>query len=259
MKGILAILMVGIMVLAMITPAMSTDTSATVTDATSTYDCTATDITTQPDPVTPADGTVSYNLVVSDDNGDDTIPAGTWKAEVNFGAGLQTTTLTADAVNGDLQRTCTGTDSVPANTASGNYVVTFRLDAGSSICTKTVNVGEVMSISVMDMSFGAVNPGELDKPGKHVVTNTGNVKVKFVDTTPLGYDTTGDGITWENMAGSGTAAGETIADSQLTTNWAAATEIAVGGNADANFELDVPTGLKAGPYGGSTTFTPTKA
>jgi uncharacterized protein YhdP len=92
------------------------------------------------------------------------------------------------------------------------------------------------------------------------VTNTGNVKVKFVDEAPTGYDNNAtDGIIWDNMAGSGTAAGESIVDTQLTTNWAATTEIAVSGNANVNFELDVPLGLKAGPYAGSTTFTATKA
>ena len=42
-------------------------------------------------------------------------------------------------------------------------------------------------------------------------------------------------------------------------NKPAATEIAVSGSADVNFELDVPLGLKAGSYAGSTTFTATKA
>jgi hypothetical protein len=265
MKGILAILMAGMMVLAMIAPAMGGDasTGATVGDVASTYVCNGTSITTQPNPTTSSSGTVTYNLVVSDDNGGDTVPNATWTAEVDFdGDGTpQSDSLTAGAADG-LQKTCTGTGTVPANTAAGTYTVIFKLGS-VVVCTTTdtVTVDEVLSISVANMDFGAVNPGDMDKAGNHTVTNTGNVNVTFVDAAPTKYDNnaTSDGITWANMNGSGSADGETIADSQLTTDWAPATEIAVSGNADVNFELDVPTGLKAGSYTGSTTFTPTKA
>ena len=257
MKGILAILIAGIMVAAMIAPAMGTDTGANVNDVASTYDCSATAITAQPVPGSSA-GEVNYSMTVTDNNGGDTVPNGVWTAVVDFGEGAQNTTLTAEAASG-LTRTIIGTDSVPANTTAGDYTVTFKLD-GTQVCTKVVTVGEVLAISVTSMNFGGVNPGDNNKAGKHVVTNTGNVNVKFVDEAPAGYDNNAtDGITWDNMAGSGTAAGESIADTQLTTTWTAATEIAVSGSADVNFELDVPLGLKAGSYAGSTTFTATKA
>lgn len=256
MKGILAILIAGILAVAMVAPAMGTDTSATVNDAASTYNCAGTSITTQPVPGV-SNGTINYDLVVSDDNGGDTIPDSTWTAEVNFGGGTQTDSLTAGGASG-LTKTCTGTGNVPMNTAAGDYTVTFKLGT-TTVCTTTVTVGEVLSISVTNMSFGAVNPGSPTNSGTHVVTNTGNVNVTFVDADGLGYDDDDDGIIWDNMVGSGTATGETIADTQLTTDWLVATEILVGGNADVDFNLNVPTGLKAGDYTGSTTFTPAKA
>ena len=251
MKGILAILMAGIMVLAMIAPAMSTETSATVTDATSTYDCTATDISTQPNPTSETAGTVSYSMTVTDNNGGDTVPAGTWTAEVDFGDGTQTDSLTAGTPDG-LTRPITGTGSVPANTPAGNYVVTFKLN-GTQVCQDTVTVNEVLSVSAAAMTYPDVNPGA-STSSNHALNNTGNVPIYFSEKTTPGYDNdTEDGIIWNPMTGP-----ETIADTQISTTWTEGDQIAINGNANAGFTLSVPAGTATGGYTGSTTFTPSK-
>lgn len=262
MKGILAILMASIMVAAMIAPAMgdTASTDATVSDVVSSYDCGATSITEQPDPVTPSVGTVSYNLVVSDDNGGDTIPNGngTWMAEVDFGSGIQNDTLIIGAAD-DLQRTCTGTGSIPVNTPAGTYTVTFKLDT-TTVCTTIVEVTSVAAYTIdFDaVTYGDINPGAsstisgdiiMSTNNSPTIKNTGNiamdVNISIADGNP------------DKLFESNTAAKVGAIGPQTLTTTAAMfdVDIAVGETAKIDIILSVPTGTKAGSYHGMITVT----
>ena len=264
---IIAILMASIVAMAIAVPMVMGDiatTGANVNDVPSTYDCTGTSITTQPDPATHADGTVSYNLVVTDDNGDDSIPDSTWTAEVDFGLGLQSTTLTADAVNGDLQRTCTGTDSVPAGTAAGDYTVTFKLDT-VTVCSTTVTV---TSVAAYEIDFDAVNYGTINPGASSTVTgdttmhlpvgenpptieNKGNVAmdVEMSIADDVGNpETLFDGNTDATV---GTVDPQTLS----TTATAFDVNIPVSGTAKIDSTLSVPPGIQAASYSGTLTVT----
>ena len=264
MKGILAILMAGIMVLTMIAPAMSdtATTGANVGEVASTYACGTTYIATQPDPITPSVGTVSYNLVVSDDNGGDTIPDGTWTAEVDFGSGTQTDSLTAGDASG-LERTCTGTGTVPANTAAGDYTVTFKLNT-TTVCSTTVTVTSVSAyeIDFNVTAYGSVNPGAsstvsgdttMDTPigaNPPTIKNKGNVAMDV-------QMSIADGSNPETLFESNTVATVGTTGPQTLTTTAATfdVDIAVGGTANIDTTLSVPIGIQAGSYSGTLTVT----
>ncbi|CAD6491524.1 MAG: hypothetical protein ANIMEMIM_00154 [Candidatus Argoarchaeum ethanivorans] len=223
-----------------------------MTDATSTYDCTATAISTQPDPALEGAGTVDYSMTVTDNNGGDTVPAGTWTAVVNFSTGNQTDPLTAGTPSG-LTRPITGNGSVPANTPAGNYIVTFKLN-GTEVCNDTVTVNEVLSVTAQNMTYSDVNPGA-NTSSSHALNNTGNVPIYFKYGTTTGYnnDIGDEGIKWGNMTGP-----ETITKDNIVTSWLNTTQIAINANANAGFTLNVPQGTATGAYAGSTTFTPNK-
>ncbi|MGP8331554.1 MAG: hypothetical protein ACT6FB_04345 [Methanosarcinaceae archaeon] len=261
MKGILAILMASVMVAAMIAPAMGdiASTDANVSDLESSYDCSETSISNQPDPVTPSAGTVNYNLVVSDDNGGDTIPDDTWTAEVDFGDGTQNDTLTLGAANG-LQRTCTGTGSIPVNTAAGTYTVTFKLDT-TTVCTTTVTVTSVAAyvIDFNTVTYGSINPGASstvsgdDTMGTNnspTIENKGNI-VMDVNIS------ISDGSNPEILFESNTQATVGGVGPQILTTTATTfdVDIVVGGKAKIDTTLSVPTGIKAGIYSGTITVT----
>ena len=221
-------------------------TSADVTDAPASYAATAS-VTTQPNPVAETDGSVALTLVVTDNNGDDTIPDGAWTA-VCADVWATPVSLTADAASGaDVTRTCTGTGVIPANQDAGTYTVLFQLDTVEK-ATATFTVGEVLSISATTMTFAAALPGA-SPASSHNVNNTGNVVIKFVSPT---------GIVTGAMTGSDTAAGETIPADATTTSWTYTNTIGINANADVPFTLAIPTALKVGPYAGTTTLEPTK-
>ena len=221
-------------------------TSATVNDADASYAATAS-VTTEPDPVAETDGSVALELVVTDNNGDDTIPANTWTA-VCADVWATPVSLTADAASGaDVTRTCTGTGVIPANQDADTYTVSFQLD-GVEKDTAQFTVGEVLSISATTMTFAAALPGA-SPSSSHNVNNTGNVEIKFVSP---------DGIVTGAMSGSGSAEGETIPASATTTSWTYSSTIGINANEDVPFTLAIPTALKTGPYAGTTALTPTK-
>lgn len=262
MKGILAIFIAGIMIATMIAPAMSdtASTVATVGDVDSSYDYNGTSITTQPDPIASSAGTVSYDLVVSDDNGDDTIPDATWTAEVDFNGTPQSDLLTADTVNGDLQRTCTGSGAVPADTPAGTYTVTFKLGT-TTVCSTTVIVTSVSAYAIdfSSVTYGDINPGAsstvegdttmstVDAP---TIENKGNVAMDV-------NMSIADGSNPETLFESNTAAtvGTTGPQTLATTPVTFDVDIVVGGTAKIDSTLSVPTGIQAGGYSGTLTVT----
>jgi hypothetical protein len=265
MKRILSILMAGIMVAAMVVPAMSdtAGTGADVNDVASSYDCSGTSITTQPDPATPSAGTVTYNLVVTDDNGGDTIPSGTWTAEVDFGGGTQSDSLIAGTASG-LQRTCTGTGSIPTDTAPGDYTVTFKLD-GTDVCSTTVTVTSVTAylIDFNAVAYGSVNPGASSTVNGDTTMNTP------VSTNPPTIENKGNvamdvemsivdaGGNPETLFEGNTAAivGSSASQTLTTTTATFDVNIVVGGTAKIDSTLTVPIGIQASSYSGTLTVT----
>jgi len=251
MKGILAILMAGIMIAAMIAPAMSEDASTSVSVGNDAPDVAITSIS--PDPADPGD-TVTVSGTLSDPNGIGDVSALTY--DVMYPNG----TLYIDDASATVAAAWSLNFALPAggNAPSGTWTVEVTAtDAGLATDTdsSTFVVNTVISITVTDMSYGSVTAGSNDNPGSHTVTNTGNVVIVFGNSSTAGYDNDADdGISWADMTTSDT---DTIADSHITTSWAVSTQIAAGANSDVNFELDVPAGTPSGTYAGNTTFTPT--
>ena len=249
MKGILAILMVGILAVAMVAPAMSEDaiTSAAVGNAAPDVAIT----TISPDPANPGD-TVTVSGTLTDPNGIDDVSTLTYDVEYPNGTLCiddgSATVAASWSFNFDLPEGC--------NAPSGTWTVEVTAtDAGSSDTDSiTFVVNTVIAITVTDMNYGSVTAGTNNNPSNHTVTNDGNVAIVFDEKTTSGYNNdTGDGITWTDMADNG----NTITADNIRTDWTASTSIAPCASADVGFGLDVPTGTLSGTYSGQTTFTPT--
>ena len=259
MKGILAILMAGIMVLTMIVPAMGTDatTSAAVGNAAPDVSL----VSVSPDPVTmapsPATTSITVTATVSDANGVGDIASVQITGISPAITGITTPiTMTKDHDNSATEAEYTVTINLPCCTSADTYTVEVTATDSNSLSdtgTDTFTVSPTVAITVTNVTFGSVAPGG-SSTASSTVTCTGNAEIKFVDDTPAGYDnSTTDGIIWSNMT-SGT---DTIADDQITTTWVSTTTITCGGNDAASFILDVPSGTPTGTYGGTITFTPT--
>lgn len=250
MKGILAIIITGIMLAAMIAPAMSDDASTSVSVGNDAPDVTITSIS--PDTADPGD-MITVNGTLSDPNGIGDVS--TLKYDVNYPNGTTCEwgslgpIVSPWSFNFDLPAGC--------NAPSGTWTVEVTAtDAGSETDTDsgTFVVNTVIAITLTDMSYGSVTAGSNDNPGSHTVTNAGNVAIVFNESSTTGYDNNADdGITWVDM----TFDSNTIADSYITTNWTASTQIAADSSANVNFGLDVPAGTTSGTYAGTTTFEPT--
>ena len=185
MKGILAILMASIMMAAMIAPAMSdtAGTSANVGGVDPTYLGTAT-TTTVPGPG--SNGTVGFELVVTDLNGAGDIPDTVWTAVWDS----RTTTLTINSGKTTATtKTFEGSDTIPYCTASGGKTVSFKLST-TEVTTASFNVG---SYAGFTLSFTAIAYGDVQINTKTVVTpgtlhNVGNsnmtTKINATKMTP---------------------------------------------------------------------------
>ena len=184
MKGILALLMAGIMMAVMIAPAMSASptTSANVGGVASTYVGTAT-VTTAPGPG--SDGVVNFSLVVTDLNGAGDISDTGWTAEWG---GRSAVTLTKSAET-TTTKTFVGSDTIPYCTATGDKTVSFKLNT-AEVATAVFNVG---SYAGFTLSFAAITYGNVNISEKKVVTpgtlhNVGNsnmtTKINATKMTP---------------------------------------------------------------------------
>jgi len=274
MKGILAILMAGIMIAAMIAPAMSDDAGSTaeVTDAApyicckweepDDYPSTPDDI--EIDPVPGGVKTVTIVACICDGNGNDDIGAVT--ATVTGPGGFSASvTLLPDATVDCTGCTCyyagvecvgySGTFDMAYNDLPGLYTVVVRAEDADdpTLYDELSNVFEYMeciSIIVDDMAFGDIAPGT-GADSSHAVTNNGNVAVDFdEDTTSGGYDLGNAEIMWDDFVGPGA-----LLDDDMTTAYTGE-DVLVSGNLAVPFTLNVPAGTPEGSYTGTTYFTP---
>ena len=273
MKGILAILMTGIMVAAMIAPAMSenAETSANVGNVAPVVcakweepdDDTTTDGTQVMPNACPDVKTVTIYACVRDDNGNDDIasvtamvtgtgPSPTWNVNL-----ARNTTVDASCDEGCIGYS--GTFDMACYDPAGSYTVVVTVTDASDSTGTDENTFEYLSLIAMtagNVSFGNVAPGGLSTASSTVAC-TGNAEIEFVDAVPAPYDNPddNDGISWTNM----TSDGNTILDDQITTAWASATTITYGTTADVPFTLNVLAGTPSGIYTGTVVFTPTAA
>ena len=278
MKGILALLMASIMMVAMIAPAMSDDagSSATVGDVAPDICCKMEepdddDVTEgiQVNPVPGGTKTVTIKACVCDGNGNDDI--GNVTATVTGPGGFSANVnLALDGTVDCTGCTCiysgvdctgySGTFDMACNDLAGMYTVVVRAEdadiaTAPDLWDELSNQFEYMegiAISVTDMAFGSMAPGG-SASSSHVVTNQGNGAVDFDDVDSNGYDVLNDEIMWSEFTGPGT-----LLDDAMTTTYDSE-DIAVSGNLAVPFDLNVPAGTTSGDYTGTTTFTPSKA
>jgi hypothetical protein len=278
MKGILAILMAGIMIAAMIAPAMSEDAETSVSIGNAPPGVCAKWEEPDDDPTTsgvqvlpnasPDVKTVTIKACVCDPNGESDIAS--VAADVTGPTGFTPVTVT---LTRNTSMDCSG-HSCPTGTVdcigydgtfdmrscdpAGNYTVIVTVTDQADATGTMENTFEYLSLIAMtagDVAFGSVAPGG-SGTASSTVTCTGNAEIEFVDAAPANYDNPddADGISWTDMT---SAAADVIDDGQLTTTWAQATTVTCGNSADVPFTLDVPAGTPSGTYAGTITFTPT--
>lgn len=278
MKGILAILMAGIMMVAMVAPAMGD--SATSSATVGTADPVVVSVAVTPDPVTmnPYGSTtpLTVSAVVSDNNGvaDITgvsvaIPGITTGSAMSWISNIDATSANYEVVI-DLDY-CTSADSYTAT------VTATDANSGTGENTDDFVIDALTAINITAMTFASGAPGDC-VAGTHTVTNLGNGGVNFsnleaasdpaVTSTacpPLnqsgwdGYDDVGtstDEITWINMAGTGTNT-DVIPDAnmRIVNVDDPANCLACGGVLNVNFNLYLPN-VNSDTYTGTTTFAP---
>ena len=142
---------------------------------------------------------------------------------------------------------------------AGIYTVVVTVTDQAGATDTMENEFEYLSLIAMtagDVAFGSLAPGE-NSTATSNVTCTGNVAIEFVDVAPTGYDnaTATDGIEWSDMI----SGSNTIIDDQITTAWINGTVINRTNSAPVPFTLNVPSGIPAGAYTGTITFAPTEA
>jgi hypothetical protein len=267
MKGILAILMAGIMMAAMVAPAMgdSATSSATVGNVAPTieemhiYDATPTEMTNPSanDLALAPGGTVTITVkeLIEDLNGYGDIGS---VVIDSVGTGLEIVetlpvAMTAGVTVGATQQWYEATLTVRYYTLPGSYTVTNKAtDTAGLFATRTESfdvLATAPSITVAVMAFGPIAPGG-SALSSHAVTNQGNVAVDFDDVSSDGYDVLNDEIMWDDFAGPGT-----LLDDDMTTGYGGE-DVAVSGTHDVPFTLSVPAGTTPGAYTGTTYFTP---
>lgn len=248
--------------------------TASVNDVAATYDCSATAITLQPNPTTDTDGTVSFELMVNDDNGADTIPDEGWTAEVNFGAGLQTVPLSCANHNTTADK-FTNTTTVPHDTEGADpskaYLVIFKNSTGAEVCQQNVYVTGVpaLEIDFNAIAYGAIVPGdsstisgnatmeplgEANTTGlvKPTVMNDGNLPNMDVNMTIA--QTSGPDALFE---GNTTATVDVSGPKTLSTSVAHFNvNIGIGGKAKIDSTLAPLKATKAGNYEATLTIGP---
>ena len=278
MKGILAILMAGIMMAAMVAPAMSDNVGSTATVnnvvPTAEIDSIA---NVQPNPC--PDNTIFFVTgEVTDENSEADIEYIDY-ALMNSTGYVFDSGLAANSSINDTAKEFNATITVTCCIPAGEYYVNISVHDNSDntywFGPESVTIEATTSIEISNMNFAAGAPGDC-VAGNHTVTNKGNGVVQFrnlvaaadgivcPDCYPLnqsawdGYDdsnVTSDEIMWTDMTG--TAHGKIIEDGRMrivnvddpVICLACGDELAVG------FNLCLPN-VKPDTYTGTTTFMP---
>ena len=155
-------------------------------------------------------------------------------------------------VEGVIRATYAVTLEIPCCQPAGEYTVTVTAhdkDDNTATGTATFSVGETIAMSVTNVEFGSLAPGQSSE-AQSTVTNLGNVRFKFDES---------DGIMPSDMrAGKKDIAGESTA---VTWDWSTVVKrgyFSPGENVkEAGFTLTVPFGTPPGRYTGQIVFTPT--
>jgi len=261
MKGILAILMAGLMVLAMIAPAMSEDATTSAAVGNAAPDVSAVSVSPGSVIMAPCPNTtqITVTATVSDANGVGGIASVqiTGISPTITGVGTPIS-MSWSANNSATEAEYTATIDLPCCTAADDYNVTVTATDSSSSSdtgTGTFTVNPTVAITVTNVAFGSVAPGG-NSTATSTVNCTGNAEIGFADAVTAGYDDPddNDGISWTNMT---STAADVIDDGQITTTWAPATTITCGSTDDVPFTLNVPSGTPTGVYAGTVVFTPT--
>jgi hypothetical protein len=282
MKGILAILMAGMMVLAIAVPmAMGdddpvADTSVTIGNAPPGVcakweepdDQPETPDTTEVMPEQhPATKTVTIKACVCDPNGEADIDSVMADVTGPTGFTAVAVTLTRNTSMDCSAYTCPtggvdcigydGTFAMGSCDPAGMYTVIVTVTDQIGATDTDTNHFEYLSLIAMtagNVAFGSVAPGE-SNTSSSTITVYGNDAIKFVDVDPAGYDDPdpNDGIVWSDMI----SGGNTIPDTNIITTWDPSVCI-LGclGTDDVPFTLTVPPGTLPGTYAGTITFTP---
>ena len=251
-----AILLVSLVALSVAIPMAlgdSATTGATVNEAAASYECTAT-LTTPPGAGT--DGTVSFTLVVTDNNGKEDISDTGWSAEWG---GRTEVTLTKSGETATT-KTFTGSDDVPYTTTPGVKTVSF--EAGETVvCTDTFTVS---AITAYEIDFSAVAFGDVDIGLKETVsgdTNMGTTAAPTIknkgnqamDVTISATDMSGTTDTIDNVNLGAAVDDETEQDLEDLATFDA--NIGAGTTAKIDYSLTAPAGTMDEPYSGTTTVT----
>ena len=128
----------------------------------------------------------------------------------------------------------------------GDYTLTVTAtckEDTTSTGTGTLTVAETLAISVTDVEFGSIAPGQ-SSDATSTVTKMGNVRLKFEEN---------DGIVPFDMS----SGKKTIAAENIAVSWDWSTILVCRDSVDAGFTLTVPFGTPPGRYAGSILFTPT--
>lgn len=276
MKGILAVLMVGIMMVAMVAPAMGD--SATSSATVGTADPVVVSVAVTPDPVTmnPYGSTtpLTVTAVVSDNNGITDISS----VSVSIPGIATDLAMPQDSVIDATSANYKVVINLDYCTSADSYTATVTAtdaSSGTGVNTDGFVIDALTAISITAMTFASGNPGDC-VAGTHTVTNLGNGGVNFsnleaasdsaVTSTacpPLnqdgwdGYDdvdTYTDEITWIDMTSAGT---DVIPDAnmRIVNVDDPANCLACGGVLNVNFNLYLPS-VNPDTYTGLTTFTP---
>ena len=266
MKGILAILMAGIMMAAMVAPAIgdSADTSATVGNADPVVSSV---VVTDPTSMNlcPATTAVAVTATVSDANGvgDITSVQITVSPDIDVG----TITMTTSTTTG-TEAEYAGTISLPCCTSAGDYTVTVTASDGTATDTGTdtltVPTSTGLSINFDKVSFGPAAPNTDDVSGSATLgvdpvespaaENIGNTVIDVsVGAGNLTGATYSEIIAGANMEAdlAGDAAGWVgLAPSPNLFD----TDLVCGGTSATAFRLDIPN-VVSDTYAGTLTIS----
>ena len=261
MKGILAILMAGMMMAVMIAPAMgdSATSSATVGNADPVVSSV---VVTNPTSMNPCPATtdVTVTATVSDANGVGDITSVEITVSPDIGVG--TITMTTSTTTGTVAE-YTGTISLPCCTAAADYTVTVTATDSASSTHFSTDILTVPTLKGLSLNFDKVSfsgaPGANDVAGTAMSgASTIDPTVKSVGNTAIDISVLAgdlakdpDTITGGNME----ANIDTIGWQAVGSAYTFVKALECQSTAVPAFRLDIPSGTPHGIYTGSLTIS----